>query len=453
MHKVFPEKVTEYLENKCDKHWKCEWNEVPGIDTVIVIPAICELENIKLLLSSLVQNPKSALQKSLIIFVVNNSISSNSEVRANNKSSLEFLRSLLNKKSSDNVSRQILNSEIRIGLIDAASDENEFDDKNAGVGLARKIGMDTALQVFDYSIINKKLIVSLDADCLVDQNYISEIQEFFNTRDDSVAIVDFDHVLHENENNKVAVLSYEIFLRHYIVGLLYAESPYAFHTVGSTIVCDHEAYINIGGMNTKKAAEDFYFLQKLAKHYKINRITSTKVKPSARESWRVPFGTGRSISDFLSNKKDIFVYDPEVYLVLKNWLRLYNSELILKPDLILKETKEIHPELYNFLVSREFINDWKKILDNSKSSKQLDHQRKNWFDAFETLKLLHHLRDNSFPVMNIKSGVEKLFKVVDHSAKFNSTIEYNDDKKIFLFYLSELRELENKLYKSFIYDY
>ena len=448
MQKAYPDKVTKYVEYKSYKKWILEWNEVRGIETVVVIPAICEFENIKQLLSSLALNPKQYLQKSLIIFVVNNSISSDPEVKADNKHSLEFLHELIRENSSDKFSKRILKSGIRIGLIDASTEGKEFDDKSAGVGLARKVGMDVALQVFDYSISGKKIIVSLDADCLVEENYFFEIQHFFNQQKVFAAIVDFEHMLPEDEIRKLGILSYEIFLRHYIAGLLFAESPFAFHTIGSTVVCDHEAYIKIGGMNTKKAAEDFYFLQKLAKHYRINRITSTKVKPSARESWRVPFGTGRSITDFSSNRKDILVYDPEVYLVLKEWLIIFNSDLLLNPDFVLKKSKEIHPELYNFLVSRGFSNDWKKIIDNSKSSKQLDYQRKNWFDAFETLKLLHHLRDSSFPMMNIKIGVEKLFKVVEHSAKFDSISGTNNNEKLFSSYLSELKELENNLYKK-----
>ncbi|MDH3267216.1 MAG: hypothetical protein OEM46_00035 [Ignavibacteria bacterium] len=441
-------KVAEYLENKSYKQWYLEWNEVPEIETVIVIPAICEFENIKLLLSSLARNPKLYLQKSLMIFVVNNSMSSDPEVKADNKYSLEYLRALIKNQSIDQFSTQILESGIRIGLIDAASEGKKFDETNAGVGLARKIGMDTALRVFNYSIGAKKIIISLDADCLVAENYISEIEHYFHQPNVSAATVEFEHNLPDNDIYKTAILTYEIFLRHYVAGLLFAESPYAFHTIGSTVICDHEAYIKIGGMNTKKAAEDFYFLQKLAKHYTINKITSTKVKLSARESWRVPFGTGRSMADFSSNKKDILLYDPEVYLVLKEWLTIYNSELLLNPDVITKEVKKIHPDLYNFLESRGFSNDWKKILENSKSVKQLEYQRKNWFDAFETLKFIHHLRDTSFPLMNIKAGVEKLFKIVQHSAKFDSANEINDKEILLEFYLRALKDLENNLYKN-----
>ena len=80
--------------------------------------------------------------------------------------------------------------------------------------------------------------------------------------------------------------------------------------------------------------------------------------------------------------------------------------------------------------------------------KQLDYQRKNWFDAFETLKLIHHLRDTSFPMIDIDSGVEKLFKVVQHSVKFDLRNETNNTNSLYEFYLSELKLLEHTLYKK-----
>jgi hypothetical protein len=348
----------------------------------------------------------------------------------------------------DQIQRQILNSGIRIGLIDAASEGQEFEATDAGVGLARKVGMDKSLQIFDYSMSDKKILISLDADCLVQEDYLLEIQKYFNGNNISAALVEFEHELPEDELNKIGILSYEIFLRHYVAGLLFAKSPFAFHTVGSTIVCDHEAYIKVGGMNTKNAAEDFYFLQKLAKNFPIHRVSTTRVKPSSRESWRVPFGTGRSITDFLSNKKNLLVFDPDVYIVLKEWLTLFKSDLLLNPDLIINEAKKIHPELYNFLEIRGFHKTWVKILNNTKSPKQLDYQRINWFDAFETLKLIHHLRESSFPMLEIKTGVEKLFKLVQHSIKFDSMTKITNQVQSLESYLSELKNLENILYKK-----
>jgi hypothetical protein len=269
----------------------------------------------------------------------------------------------------------------------------------------------------------------------VDNNYLSEINKSFNQLNFSAATVEFEHNLPGSEIN-YGIIAYEIFLRHYVSGLLFADSPFAYHTIGSTIVCDNEAYIKVGGMNTKLAAEDFYFLQKLAKHFKIHKIESTKVRPSSRESWRVPFGTGRRMMDYYSSKKEILVYDPDEYIILKEWLNLFNSDLVLNSEQLMKEVKKVHLELFNFLQMKEFSKDWSRILDNSKSEKQLNYQRKNWFDAFKTFKLIHYLRDTSFPMMDVKTGTSKLFKILGYHLNDESEIES---------YLKEIRKVEMQL--------
>ena len=45
--------------------------------------------------------------------------------------------------------------------------------KIGGVGLARKIGMDEALKIFNYNSTSKKILICLDADCTVASNYLN----------------------------------------------------------------------------------------------------------------------------------------------------------------------------------------------------------------------------------------------------------------------------------------
>jgi hypothetical protein len=448
MQLKIPENIIDYLRKRSSDRWNLEWNISAGIEVAVVVPAICEFENIKLLIESLCQNEKSNLAKTLVIFIINNSVSSDSEIKQDNQNSIEYLRKVIVNISNEPSIGRIMKSGIRIGLIDAASAGKEFQDKDAGVGLARKTGMDAALSAFDYSIPGSKILISLDADCIVEQNYLEEIIQSFTINRYSVANVNFEHNLTDIRTETLGIISYEIFLRHYIAGLYFAQSPFAFHTVGSTVVCEYEAYVKVEGMNKRKAAEDFYFLQKLAKHYKINRIDATKVKPSARKSWRVPFGTGRSIADLASNKKNILLYNADVFNILKNWLRLFYSDLSLDLSLIQREAERIHPELANFLQKRGFGKDWRKILDHCKNQKQLNYQRKNYFDAFETLKLIHHLRDTSFPMMDISSGIKKLFHVTQHSLNFDLQNDRHADLvRLYASYLSELKLLELSLYK------
>lgn len=448
MNKTFPAIVFQYLEKKSFKDWQLEWEKVSGIQSAIVVPAISEFENIKRLLNSLIKNDRASLEKSIVIFVVNNSVTADDEIRRNNKITIEFLRQIIHRKSNDQLSKEILESGLRIGLIDASSEGKEFGEKLSGVGTARKVGMDLSLTCFDYSIQNKKIIISLDADCIVDKNYLLEIISSFEAKNISAANVEFEHNLSESGIHKSGIISYEIFLRHYVAGLLFSKSAFAFHTVGSTVVCDYEAYINAGGMNKKNAAEDFYFLEKIAKQHKIDRIFTTKVQPSSRESWRVPFGTGRTMMELSDNKKEIRVYDPDIYLILKSWLELFYSDLSMNIELLLAKVKRIHPELLNFLIGRKFKQDWSKILENSKSVRQLDYQRKIWFDAFETLKLTHYLRDKAFPMMDLFSGTKKFFQIASYTPKFDLEIGINNSDNDLLLLLNEMRKLELQLHKE-----
>ncbi len=279
--------------------------------------------------------------------------------------------------------------------------------------------MDLALQIFDYSSKSKKIITSLDADCTVENNFITEIRESFNKGNFSAAIVNYAHDLSKSNENTVAIICYEIFLRYYVLGLQFASSHYAYHSIGSIINCDFESYIKVEGMNKYKAAEDFYFLEKLAKNFKIHKIKSTTVYPSSRTSWRAPFGTGNWVNQFNSmTQDDYLLYDPKIFIILKRWLEIFHSNDISMVDGYLSESKKINIDLFDFLVSQNFENTFGKILKNSSSGIQLQKQKIRWFDAFKTLKLIHYLRDNGFPTINMFDALDEM---LDH---FNYRINY-----------------------------
>ncbi|MCH6574806.1 MAG: hypothetical protein IH795_06325 [Bacteroidetes bacterium] len=404
-----PDNVLSYLSKHLIKNYEIEWQRKNGINNVIVIPAIAEYDNIKVLLKSLSKNNPAFFASTLILFVINNSPVSDNEIKENNLNSINLLRSIIDA-NNDDFSREIINSGLQIGLIDASSEGKELNTKQAGVGLARKIGMDLSLTIFDYSKDTKKLIICLDADCTVSQTYLTDIVNDFNKNDRSVAGVNFEHQVDGADDCNAAIICYEIFLRYYVAGLLFAGSDYAFHTIGSTMICDDNSYMKIGGMNKRKAAEDFYFLEKLAKNYPINKIDSATVYPSKRSSWRVPFGTGQRVTRFLSKTQDEYLlFDPAVFEILKEWLEIYNSDAISDPQEILNQAKEIHTELYNFLLQNNYPKQWEKILSNTKSGKQLSHQRKIWFDGFKTLKLIHHLGDTAFAKLNMFDALDMFF--------------------------------------------
>ena len=427
-----PITVLSYLKKYGLKDWSLELSTREKFNNIIVIPAIQENENIKLLLTSLLENDKKYLETSLFIFVINNLKSSNSEIKTDNKKALEYLRRIIYERNDYG---------INIGLVDASSSGLELPEKDGGVGLARKIGMDLALTQFDYTNTDKKILICLDADCTVDKNYLTSIIQTFNQPNIHAAYVEYEHLLPEEEDQKRAILCYEIFLRYYVLGLQYANSPFAFSTIGSTMICDFESYVKIGGMNKKKAAEDFYFMEKLAKITEIKKISNAKVYPSSRSSWRVPFGTGQRVNRFFAGThNEYLLYNPKTFDILKSWLKIYNSKEILDAEFYLKSASAIHKSLYDFLVQNSFEDSWTKILNNSKSDEQKQKQKQIWFDGFRTLKLIHYLRDNGFPLVNMFEALDQYFELTNYNLQFKRK-EIIPPIDVQIQYLNHLREL------------
>ena len=397
---IIPDKITAYLNKRSSPIWQIENDHKKYFQKIIAVPSIAELDNLPHLILSLEQNDELELQDTLLLLVVNNSVSSYEEVKLNNKETMTYLRNLKSK--------------INISFINAASYGKEMDDKYGGVGLARKIGMDLALTKFDYNSPTKRILICSDADCIVEPNYLKEIAKGFNSNNYEAAVVNFSHDISGEDEETKAIICYEIFLRYYVLGLSLAKSDYAFHTIGSTMICTPEAYVKVEGMSKRKAAEDFYFLEKLAKLYPIGEIKSTCVHPSKRGSWRVPFGTGRSVDRFLKNaKNEYLLYDPKSFLTLKTWLDSFFDKSLMPSSDLIKIANNIHPTLAEFLTQQDFENFILKVLSKNKNQSEVEKQKHFWFDAFRTLKLIHYLRDVSYSNINMFDAIDELLRMMD----------------------------------------
>jgi hypothetical protein len=409
-----PKIVDEYLEKYGLSYWNLETSLVSGITATVVVPAIAEFDNLKLFLNSFARLDPKYFDSTMLIFVINNMDLSSDEIKLDNQQTLIYLRNLVSGNPEDALSKEILEKDINIGIVDAASPRKIVSKKDGGVGLARKIGMDISLNILDFNAPGKKLILSTDADCTFEPNYLTEVISRFNKDNLNAAVVNFKHDISGNDILTEAVLCYEIFLRYYVLGLKFARSPYSFHTIGSTMVCDYESYIKVEGMNKRKAAEDFYFLEKLAKNASVDTIKTTTVYPSKRGSWRVPFGTGQRVTRFLTGiQNEYTLYSPESFRILKNWLEVLNSQGKTEIDFYLNGAKNIHPELLRYLYFQNFEDDMINILKNSKTDEQLKVQKNRWFDGFLTLKLIHHLRDNGFPEINMFDALDEMFSYMN----------------------------------------
>lgn len=384
---MYPPAVTKYLQTRAIAGpWRIEGCAEVNFSGAVVIPALAEEENLFATLSSLAANPPELLARFLVLVVVNHREDAPPPDRENNLRTLARLGAPPPELTP-----------VRLASVDAASPGLEMPAKGGGVGLARKIGLDLALQRLDHGG-EKPLLLCLDADTLVEPTYLLALVRHFLGTTDGGATIPFRHQPGRTPEEEAAIVSYELFLRHYVLGLKVAGSPYAFQTVGSAMACTADAYVKSGGMNTRAAGEDFYFLQHLSRTSGVAPVRGTVVHPSPRPSHRVPFGTGRTVSRSLAgDAAAITFYRPECFLILAQWLSMAGKSLESSPDEILREAETISAHLADYLADIRFPETWDGLRRNHRTPDRLLRGFHGWFDGLRTMKLIHHLSAKEFP--------------------------------------------------------
>lgn len=285
--------------------------------------------------------------------------------------------------------------------------------KIAGVGNARKVGMDAALRRFAQINLNG-WIACLDADCLIATNYLKALEKLEEGEGDFATIY-FEHQPGVDNDLNNGIQQYELYLRYYVQGLKYCRFPFAFHTIGSSMAVRADRYALAGGMNTRKAGEDFYFLHKLAPAGKHIALNDTCVYPSARISDRVPFGTGKAQEKWVSEKKKkLEVYHPAVFEELKCFFsqvdRLYRSDQPNQRNFI----QSLQKGMLAYLLETE-VNFFKNMDVMNRHSASIQSFRKrffSWMDGLRVLKTVHYLRDRFYGNLVVENAASHLLKLL-----------------------------------------
>jgi len=279
--------------------------------------------------------------------------------------------------------------------------------KEQGVGLARKIGTDLALYLHRHNKIQADWIHSTDADAHLPHDYFSAAQAL-STQSNNKKLVGLNYnFTHSTVDAEIhhANQQYETALRYYMAGLAYAQSSYAFFTIGSIIAFKAEAYAKVRGFPKRSAGEDFYLLNKLAKLGSIAFLESTVVTLDARTSDRVPFGTGPAVSQILQLKQDnqaYCYYHPQVFTELKTCL-LHFTTLWEYRFTIEEWLSNLSPESQHALHDIKLTSFIEKQSHNNQV--QFNKQINVWFDAFKTLKFIHSLREQKNADIPLEHGL------------------------------------------------
>ncbi len=257
--------------------------------------------------------------------------------------------------------------------------------KEAGVGTARKIGMDQALRDFCRKAYNG-LIICLDGDCLVDKSNL-KVWESAEQEGIFTGIAPYKHQRDCGADLNRGIAYYELYLRMYKTALEWIGFPYAYDTIGSCMAVRASIYAKVGGMNRRKAGEDFYFLHKCFPLGRVKELKNGMVYPSCRISDRVPFGTGKAQADWIDREKYLRTYSFQSWAIIKSFLDSIKAYYY-------GDFTGIPRTLQAFLKSQCFYDKVKEIHERSNDYQTFDKHFYAWCDGFTIMKMLHFLRDH-----------------------------------------------------------
>ena len=321
-------------------------------------------------------------------------------------------------------------------------------EKVAGVGFARKTGMDEAVYRFQQTGVNDGVIIGFDADAKCDENYFEEIEKtFFSGKHVNGASIYYEHPVDECEfsasvrvkttdraiapsfgGNCIAaqqgaqqlegIVLYELHLRYLNQALRYAGFPYAFHTVGSSFAVSASAYVKQGGMNKRKAGEDFHFLQKIISLGDYVEINTTRVIPSPRPSDRVPFGTGASISQWIKSghvgaglAPTLQTYPLEPFDDLKQLFALVPLFYKTNSEEVTKLCTPLPYPIQEYLTHNDYLTHITQANANSASPEAFAKRFFGWFDGLKTIKYLNESCRKVYVKQNPEVAAEKLLTI------------------------------------------
>jgi len=263
-------------------------------------------------------------------------------------------------------------------VIDRASNGRRVPPRQ-GVGLARKIGADISLKLYQRGSIIEPWLYSTDADATLPEVYFTTQLE-----PEAVNLFGFHHKSQDPHLHASGQL-YETYLRYYVNRLRHAGSPYAYHTLGSTMAIPVCAYAKVRGFPKRNAGEDFYVLNKLAKVGPIHSLLAPEIELQSRASTRVPFGTGPAIIRMPEDPTCYLSYAPECFDELKALLDNLRSAQPGTPW----QNLDVADKALQALGFFEFFARAQRQFKSPTTLQKALHQ---WLDAFRTLRFIHEIR-------------------------------------------------------------
>jgi len=360
----------------------------PLFSEAVAVPLRGEpLKEVESLLSSLSHIPTPRANKRLVVAVVNGTPGDPPILLEHNSVLLSRIR---NRSISfrEGFFTEVFSPQLDVIWIDRFQQE-PFHPKQ-GVGLARKIGGDFILSLQRKGQIQSPWIWTTDADAQLPDDYFHVDQVPPKT---AAFHYRYRH-LSQDFSGADALALYEIHLRFYFQGLLFAGSPFAYPTIGSCLAIQSEAYAQVRGFPDRTAGEDFHLLNKLRKVGPIFYKDGGPVSLKGRFSQRVPFGTGQATTTIfqdLADKKPFRLYDPSLFILLRTLLMECISFLEtppFHPDVFFTKLKNLFPNADAVFNALGFLDILKGAAKRNSFPNRVRHFHTG-FDALKTLRFIH----------------------------------------------------------------
>lgn len=387
--------ASRYIENRVLSPVLIGDSPSAGLGMIVMIPAYKEPEVLKTIRSLAdCQPPRCVVE---VIVVVNEPENCPQEISIQNDRTLLLLEDW--KKRHPEIFFTLYPLRVQ-----------PFPKKHAGVGLARKTGMDEAIRRFSLLERPEGIIVSLDADTLVAGNYLTEIEKFFYSELKPVgATIRFAHRINDlqDEQHRQGIILYETYLHYYKQALAFSGYPHAIYTIGSAFAIRADAYVKQSGMNQRQAGEDFYFLHKLTQLGPVIELNTTCVYPSARVSDRVPFGTGAALQKWIKGDERLkYTYCFRSFVDLKIFFQ--QLPLFYSQDWDYSGDWGIALPLLHFLKEVHFTDALNEIKRNSSSLSTFKKRFFQYFNAFRILKFQNFTHPDFYDYQDLSEAVSEL---------------------------------------------
>jgi len=324
---------------------------------------------------------------------------------------------------------------IDILTIDAASHALPADQ---ATGLARKIGNDIACHLMLRGQIKNLVLCNTDADAVLPPDYFRQIAAAYFTDSrignatqsrasanknelPGALILPFTHHSSDPHLHDAGQL-YELYLRRLYENLAQCGSPYAYPALGSVLAINPALYAKSRGFPKRRAGEDFYLLNKIAKLADVVHLAGNPIVLEARASSRVPFGTGPAIEKALHTKAVEFSsYSPASFALLNRFYSGFRE---------LGEVSNTHPSARGIVRDKLWPTSWqdpdllwllkrlglptvlKKLQANHPTGNAQRRAVHEWFDALKIVRFLNEARhfhpDEPLLKTTIKSTINRL---------------------------------------------